>query len=136
MDLAREIDHADAMVSNRTSAKLQLIAEQIRHLQAQARQVLEEARHDKDLHHARCSFQRHPGRIYHLYRLPDGNTQWSLLSPADWHGQPPHVFLGSYQLELDQSWTPTAEIGRSDDSRQVVKRLLETLEPQEKQPST
>lgn len=132
VDAAREIAQADAMISGRVDAKLQVIAEQIRHLQAQARAILEEARSDHALHRARCQFQRIPGHTYHLYRDRDGSPYFSMLSPADWRGQPPHPYLGAYRLEADLSWTavdadtgtePAAD-GHHDD-RRLLDRLLD-----------
>jgi len=81
------------------------IADQIRGLQEKARGLLERARRDQELHRARCNLQRRAGATYHLYRGADGERYWSMLSPADWGGTPPHAFEGSYRLELDMSWT-------------------------------
>ncbi len=39
------------------------------------------------------------------HRKPDGQTFFSMLSPADWGGRPPQEHLGSYRLEADYSWT-------------------------------
>ena len=124
VDLAREIEQADQMVSGRLGAQLQVIAEQVKALQAQARAVLEQARADQRLHHARCAFRRIPGHIYHLYEEADGSLAFSMLSPEDWNGHPPKSFLGSYRLESDMSWTPAEQTGQQDDSRQLVQRLL------------
>lgn len=112
------------MVNARVSAKLQVIADQIKSLQEEARAVLAEARHDQELHHARCHFQRRPGQVYHLYRQHEGPLFFSLLSPDDWRGRPPHPFVGSYRLEADLSWTPLADLARPDDTRALVERLL------------
>ena len=125
VDVAREIAEADAMVSRRVSAKLQVIVEEMRALQAQARKVLEQAREDQRLHRARCAFHRIPGKIYHLYRRSDGALEFSLLSPVDWGERPPHEFLGSYRLESDMSWTPTERLDATDDSREELGRLLD-----------
>lgn len=125
VDLAKEIKQADQMVGSRLGGQLQVIAEQVRSLQAQARRILEAAREDQRLHHARCSFKRIPGHIYHLYEETDGTPAFSMLSPDDWNGQPPKRFLGSYRLESDLSWTPAEKIDAdADDSRQLVNRLL------------
>ena len=43
IDLATEIDQADKMVGSRLGGQLQVIAEQVRSLQAQARRILEAA---------------------------------------------------------------------------------------------
>jgi hypothetical protein len=124
VDVARQIEQADRMVNARVSAKLQVIADQIKALQEEARAVLAEARHDQELHHARCHFQRRPGQIYHLYRQQDGSLYFSMLSPDDWRGSPPHAFQGSYRLETDMSWTPLADLDRPDNTRALLERLL------------
>lgn len=110
VDLAREIAHADEMLSNRAGSKLEVIARQVRLLQEQAQEILEQTRRDQQLHRARCSFQKKPGQIYHLYRDRRDQPLLSLLSPADWRGRPPHRFEGSFRLESDSSWTPVDEI--------------------------
>ena len=125
VDLAREIEQADQMVSSRLGAQLQVIADQVKALQAQAREILEQARADQRLHRARCGFRRIPGHVYHLYEDADGSLAFSMLSPDDWHGHPPKPFVGSYRLEADMSWTPADAVGdQQDDSRQLVARLL------------
>lgn len=105
VDLAREIGEADRMLNVRVSAKLQVIADQIKALQHEARSVLAEAKQDQDLNHARCNFQRKPGSTYYLYKAKDGSTYFSMLSPEDWQNKPPHDFIGSFRLENDMSWT-------------------------------
>jgi hypothetical protein len=130
VDLAREIEQADQVVSGRLGAQLQVIAEQVKALQAQARAVLEQARDDQRLHHARCAFRRIPGHTYHLYEEADGALAFSMLSPEDWNGRPPRPFVGSYRLETDMSWTPAGELERQDDSRQLVNRLLAAADSQ------
>lgn len=124
VDLAKEIAKADTMLNTRASAKLKVIADQMKALQAEARTVLEETQRDQDLHRAQCNFQRQPGKLYHLYRKPDGSLYFSMLSPQDW-GTPPHEFQGSYRLEADMSWTPADQIDQPDDTRELVNRLLE-----------
>lgn len=125
VDLAKEIAKADNMLNTRASAKLKVIADQMKALQAEARFVLEETKRDQDLHRAQCNFKRHPGKVYHLYRRPDATLYFSMLSPADWRGAPPHEFQGSYRLESDMSWTPAEQIDRPDDTHELVNRLLE-----------
>ncbi len=124
VDLARQISQADTLLAGRTHARLKQIGEQIRHLQEQARQVLEEAQRDHDLHHAECAFEKRPGRVYHLYRRPDGRTFFSMLAPGEWGGSPPHRFLGSWRLQADLSWRPADQAGE-DDALEEVTRLLE-----------
>ena len=125
VDLVQQIATADSHINTRVSSKLQVIADQIRHLQAEARQVLESAQRDQELHRAQCNFKRIPGRTYHLYYRPDGSTYFSMLGPEDWGNKPPHQFKGSYRLENDMSWTSADQIDQPDDSRELVRRLLQ-----------
>ncbi len=124
VDLAREIARADEMLSARTEAKLLVIADQIKTLQAEARKILEEAGRHTELNHARCNFRKVPGKIYHLYRETDGRLAFSMLSPEDWNGCPPNEYRGAYRLEANLSWTPTDQIDRRDESGEWVKHLV------------
>jgi hypothetical protein len=105
VDTARQIAEADHMIGAVVHGKLEVIAEQIRSLQAQAREILGRARVDADLHRAQCSFQKRAGHTYHLYRREDETSYLSLLSPAEWRRPTPHEYVGSYRLEADMSWT-------------------------------
>lgn len=124
IDLAQELEQADAMIGSRLGGQLQIIAEQVRSLQAQARRILEEAREDQRLHRARCNFKRIPGHVYHLYEGASGDPEFSMLSPDDWNGRPPKPYLGAYRLASDMSWSPAGEGDHRDESRQLVQRLL------------
>jgi hypothetical protein len=124
VDLAAQIAQADQLVATRVSGQLQVIAEQVKSLQAQARRILEQAQQDQQLNHARCAFKRIPGQLYHLYRRPDRSLEFSLLSPDDWGGQPPQPYMGTYRLEADHSWTPFEQLDQADDSRETLTRLL------------
>lgn len=116
VDVAKEIEEADKLIGVATSSRLRVIADQIRHLQAEAQTILDDARRDLDLHRASCGFSRTPGQTYHLYRRGAGELYWSILSVEDWNGSPPHAYVGSYRLEPDQSWTAQEEIevGKED----------------------
>lgn len=124
VDLAKQIAEAETMVDARVGAQLQVIAEQIRALQRQARSVLEKAHRDQALHHAECSFKRIPGQVYHLYQRGSGRCYFSMLSPQDWAQRPPHPFVASYRLERDLSWTPLEEAETIDDGTDLVRTLL------------
>jgi len=125
VDLAREIEQADKMLNTRLSSKLKVIADQIKSLQREARCALEEARQDQKLHRIRCNFKRRPGQVYHLYQKNDGSLYFSMLSPEEWSGNPPHSFQGSFRLEADMSWTSTTDTSDSlDDAEQLVRKLL------------
>jgi hypothetical protein len=106
VDVAAEIEKADSMLATTTGGKLGVIAEQIRRLQEQARAMLERAQRDADLHRARCSFQKKPGGVYHLYRKDaDGELWFSLLAPSEWIRPQPQTFEGTYRLEADMAFT-------------------------------
>ena len=114
------------MVGTVAGSKLDLIARQIRRLQEEAQTILTQAKRDLDLHRARCAFPRRPGSVYHLYRRPSGEHYWSMVSPDEWGGAPPHEFAGSYRLETDQSWTAIEDEEDRDvvDAEAVLSRLL------------
>lgn len=124
VDLAREIAEADQMLGNVVHGKLKVIAEQMKTLQQEARSILERSARDQQLHRARCNFKRQPGKIYHLYSKDDDTPYFSMLSPEEWGGDPPHRFIGSYRLESDMSWTPVEEIGKAEPSVQLLNALL------------
>lgn len=105
VDVAQEIEKADAMLATVTGGKLGVIAEQIRHLQEQARAMLERAQRDAELHRARCRFEKKAGGVYHLYRKDDGERWFSLMAPHEWIRPQPQTFEGSYRLEADMSFT-------------------------------
>jgi hypothetical protein len=132
VDVAREIQKADALIVDVASEKLRIIAEQIQALQDQARAILEDARRDADLHRAVCNFVKRPGKIYHLYRKADGTPYFSMLSPDDWKGAPPDAFEGSFRLELDSSWTPVEKIAAREPKRAEMRRLLGTGNDEER----
>jgi hypothetical protein len=46
------------------------------------------------------------GETYFLYRKGPQEAYFSMLSPEDWNGAPPHEFGGAYRLEGDMSWSP------------------------------
>jgi hypothetical protein len=126
VDLAREIEKADETIGIVAGGKLDLIREQMRVLQEQARRILEEARDASRLHRATCNFKKTPGKIYHLYRRDDGELYFSMLSPDDWRGAPPHPFEGSYRLEADLGFTPVGEGPERErtDARAMIRNLL------------
>jgi hypothetical protein len=123
-DLAAEVARAETMLGARTGAKLRVIADQIKALQAEARKVLDDAREEQALNRARCAFKRVPGHTYHLYRRADGESYFSMLSPADWRGNPPDELVGSYRLEADYSWTPAQRAETADETGELVAQLL------------
>lgn len=106
VDVAAEIEKADSVLALTTGGKLGVIADQIRHLQEQARVMLERAQRDAALHRARCSFEKKPGGVYHLYRNDaDAQLWFSLLAPEEWLRPQPQTYEGTYRLETDMGFT-------------------------------
>jgi len=124
VDLAKSIAHADDQITQHTNGKLRVIAEQIKQLQNQAKNILEGAQKDQMLHRAKCNFTRRPGEIYHLYKKADGSTYFSMLSPNEWGNSSPHSHEGSYRLELDMSWTPVENITDIDSKDILLEHLM------------
>ncbi len=123
VDLAAEIQKADEQIATVTSGKLTLLAEQIRNLQAKAKEVLERAKRDADLHRASCRFEKKPGGIYHLYRETDGRLWFSLIAKDEWRTGAPD-YVGSYRLETDMSFTPLEELEGRDAQEESLRKLL------------
>lgn len=123
-DLARQVEMADQAIASHAGARLQVISDQIKKLQEQARQVLEKARADQDLHRVKCNFKRIPGKIYYLYARPDGSRYFSMLSPDDWQGAPPGSFAGGFRLEADMSWTSAEDPDRGAGFSEIMTGYL------------
>ena len=130
VEVAHEIEAADQMLKGVVGSKLEAIARQIRSLQAEAAATLEAAQRDAQLHRARCAFRKTPGRIYHLYERSGQQPYFSMLSPDEWGGDPPHAYLGSYRLEADMRWTPLTQSEEADRERAQLGRLLQATAPQ------
>ena len=105
VDVAREIQRADATIATMTGGKLEVIAEQIRALQDKARVLMEKARRDAELHRVRCNLEKRVGAVYHLYREPDGARWFSLMAPDEWSARGERAYEGSYRLEADMSFS-------------------------------
>ena len=105
VDQLETIKDSDRMLGAVTTGKLQIISDQIEHLKKQARDIIMKAEVDMTLHRATCSFEKRTGHTYHLYARSDEQSYFSLLSPDEWGGNPPHTYLGSYRLESDMTWT-------------------------------
>jgi len=124
VELAQHIQTANQFTKANVGNKLQVIAEQVRFLQEQARKILEEANESNDLHHVACNFVKKPGAIYHLYVRESKQKFFSMISPAEWGTQCPHEYLGTYRLEYDQSWTPLEKFAQKDEDMAFINKIL------------
>uniref|UniRef100_G3RUZ4 DUF2452 domain-containing protein n=1 Tax=Gorilla gorilla gorilla TaxID=9595 RepID=G3RUZ4_GORGO len=115
---------ADEFIRANATNKLTVIAEQIQHLQEQARKVLEDAHRDANLHHVACNIVKKPGNIYYLYKRESGQQYFSIISPKEWGTSCPHDFLGAYKLQHDLSWIPYEDIEKQDAKISMMDTLL------------
>lgn len=125
VDAAKAIEAASATVAMRTNAQLEVIVEQIRALQAQAKEIVERAGRDLDLINADCRFRRVPGRIYHLYEKAGGHRYFSMVAPDEF-GYARPGFVASFRYEHDESWTRVDEIAARDERRARNHRFAST----------
>jgi hypothetical protein len=124
VDTAKLIEAASATVAMRTNAQLEVIVEQIRTLQEQAKAIVERAGRDLELIHAECRFRRVPGRVYHLYEKA-GHRYFSMVAPDEFGCTQPG-FVASFRYEHDESWTRVDEIAARDDRRARNHRFATT----------
>jgi hypothetical protein len=127
--LAQYVQTADDFTRATVGSKLDLISQQIKFLQEQARQILDEAKRDVDLSHARCNFKRIPNKVYHLYERQvqeagEETRYFSMLSPQEWGGRLKDRFIASYRLEADMSWTPLERVAERDERYRFNPELL------------
>jgi hypothetical protein len=104
VDRAREIELAEESVQLHVHGKLEVIAKQIRSLKEEAERLLALAQRDIELHKAKCNFEKKPGQTIHLYEK-ENQPYFSLLSPNDWNGKPPHRLIGSFVMNPDRSFS-------------------------------
>ncbi|XP_001381649.1 uncharacterized protein C1orf50 homolog [Monodelphis domestica] len=124
VELAQQVQKADEFIRANATNKLLVIAEQIRHLQSQAKKVLEDAQRDAELHHVSCSMVKKPGNIYYLYKRANGQQYFSIIAPKEWGASCPNEFLGAYKLQHDLSWTPYDNIAKKDAEVSMMDKLL------------
>jgi len=124
VELAQQIQTANQFTKANVGNKLQVIAEQVRFLQEQARKILEEANESNDLHHVACNFVKKPGATYHLYKRESQQRFFSMISPNEWGSQCPHEYLGTYRMEYDNSWTPLDKIAKKDEDLKFIDNIL------------
>ena len=125
VELASVIQTADKFTRATAGSKLSVIAEQVRFLQDQARRVLEEAQRDQEINHMACNFKRIPGKLYYIYKRPNGKTYMSMISPEEWGKDAPE-FVAAYKLEHDMSWTPEAKVQDKADENAVIDKIFRT----------
>lgn len=87
-----------------TISKLQMLAEQIEHLQQTARNIIHVTDINRKLHLAECNFSKVMGNSYHFYERENGSLYCSLIAPHEWVLY--HKFVGSYIYDFDSEFKP------------------------------
>ena len=114
-------------VKNIALNKLDVIGEHIKFLQNQAKEILEEAAKNSQLHKIPCNFVKVPGTIYHLYQRPqNGEKIWSMLSPEEFGSSCKNTYLGSYRMEPDKSFTSVDCLDEYADKREFAESLIQS----------
>lgn len=104
--------------------KLDVIGEQIRFLQKQAKEILEDAFTHSALHKVPCNFVKVPGTIYHLYERPSGEKIWSMISPEEFGASSKNTHIESYRMESDRSFTPVDKLDEHAENRKFAEALM------------
>ena len=102
-ELSAFVDQSNSHNMGILFSKLELITKQIKFLQSEANNLIEEANHNFNLTNARCNFKRVVGNIYHLYKS-DKEYYFSMLSPKDYNYKNRDEFIDSYLLKEDMTW--------------------------------
>ena len=114
-------------VKNIALNKLDVIGEQIKFLQNQAKEILEEAARNSELHKIPCNFVKVPGTIYHLYQRPqNGEKIWSMISPQEFGTSCKNRYLGSYRMEQDKSFTSVDSLDEFAEKREFAESLIQS----------
>merc|ERR1712183_2445 len=151
LNLANQISSADSHIKAGTTGKLKQIHDQIKKLQNEALQILENAKRDKMLHTAACNIVKKPGQIYYLYEktsrgnngeirteLDSAKTEinteeqnseqyFSIMSPSDWGSSCPHKFLGAYRLGYDLAFMPLDEVDSHKEQDQAIEKVYNSF---------
>ena len=109
IDQSESIRESDRFIGSIAGGKLHVIREQINALQNLAKNIIVEAEKNMLLHRASCSFEKRVGHTYFLYDRSEDDLYFSILSPEDWRGRPPHKFIGTFRLEHDATWSDVTD---------------------------
>jgi hypothetical protein len=123
-----QLKDSESHVKNTAYNKLDVIAEQIKFLQSQAKQILEKSSMDTKLHSIPCNFIKSPGNTYHLYERSSGEKFWSMVSPQEFGSSNKNEYLGSWRLENDKSYTKVDEIDEFTERRRFAEALMNNVQ--------
>ena len=84
-----------------TYSKLELIAKQIKYLEDEALNILEEHNINNSLNDIKCNFKKVPGKYYYLYII-NGEIKLSMISDDEWNTY--EKFLGKFYYDYDYNF--------------------------------
>lgn len=124
--LVSNLKTCEQHTKNNAINKLQVISEQVKFLQQQAKKILEDTQRNSELHNVPCNFVKVCGQSYHLYSKKDcGSKFFSMISPQEWgNAASAYEFLGSFRLEYDRSFTPLDKLEEYSEHRLFAEHML------------
>ena len=94
----------EAIKSNHVNYELKQIASQIKILQNEANNIINDSIYKNSLHKIKKSFQLISGNYYYLYEKDNQEKFFSLLSPEEYGKSLKHNFLGKYLYDYDKQF--------------------------------
>ena len=82
-------------------AKLKLVLHQMEMLKAQAKDIIEEAKSQNELHNVKVNFKLVSGKTYYLYESKQ-DKYFSLIAPMEWNYS--DRFIGKYFYDYDKQF--------------------------------
>ena len=87
-----------------TEKSLLQIKEQVETLIKQAQEIHDRIDISEKIYQADVRFRPIIGKTYHVYERDNGTWTLSLISPDEWRGDPPYIFLATVELMADHTW--------------------------------
>ena len=82
-------------------AKLKSVIQQMEMLKIQAKNIIEEAKSQNELHNVKVNFKLVSGKTYYLYESKQGKY-FSLIAPMEWDHS--GKFIGKYFYDYDKQF--------------------------------
>lgn len=105
ISLNKDNNEIEAIKSNHANyARLKQIASQIRLLQNEANNIINNSIYQDSLHKIKKSFNLISGNYYYLYEKDNNEKYFSLISPEEYGKTLKHNFLGKYLYDYDKQF--------------------------------
>lgn len=80
-------------------AKLKILFKQMESIKNEINSVINESLETDNLQSIECSFKKVPGNTYYLYKKPEGELFFSILSPKEWDTN--NTYIDGYFYDFD-----------------------------------